>query len=92
MVELNNIDLTSYVVEGMMSVIEPLMPYLLNAIFFMFLFEVIKWLWHNLHAFLCFEESARERRKAHKRIDNIVDFISNIIDLMSNSNSDDKHK
>lgn len=77
---------------GVKATLTPLEPLLANFIFASAAIFIIKMLSRKIHDFLCFEESARERKKSHKRIDNIVDFISNIIDLISNSKPNDKYK
>lgn len=77
---------------GVKATLTPLEPLLADFVFATAAIFIIKMLSRKIHDFLCLEESARERKKSHKRIDNIVDFISNIIDLISNSNPNDKHK
>lgn len=92
MTGLENIDLTSIVLESFMATIEPLKPYFAEAVAGLIVFGLVKWLWHKLHDFLYIEESAKERRKAHKKIDSAVDFISNTSDLLSSLKSNSEHK
>lgn len=92
MLELSSIDLTKYFFDGMSAAFEPLKPYIVGAIASLIVIGVLKWILHGIYDFICFEVSARERRKAHKKIDNTVDFISNIADLLSNLKSNNKRK
>lgn len=88
MIDFGYTDVFKYLYVG----IEPLIPYVVPyvAVFLLgeLIYAIIKCASHRVYDFFYFHQSARERKKAHKRIDNVVDFVSNIIDLISTSKSD----
>ena len=88
---LDSIDWTKYLFDGMNALFEPLEPYIVGIIASTIVYGVLKWFLHRVHDFICFEVSAREQHKAHKRIDDTVDFFSNIADFLSNLRSDNKN-
>ena len=88
---LDSIDWTKCLFDGMAAVYEPLMPYIIGAIASAVVLGVLKLFIHKIYDFICFEVSAREQRKAHKRIDDTVDFFSNIADFLSNLRSNNKN-
>lgn len=50
--------------------------------------NIIKFILHKLYSFVNIGLTAREERRAYKKIDNIVDGVSNISDLASSLKSD----
>lgn len=88
---LDSIDWTKCIFDGMAAVYEPLIPYIVGTIASVIALGMLKWFLHRVHDFICFEVSAREQRKAHKRIDDTVDFLSSIADFLSNLRSDNKN-
>ena len=64
---LDSIDWTKCIFDGMAAVYEPLIPYIVGIIASTIVYGVLKWFLHRVHDFFCFEMSAREQRKAHKR-------------------------
>ena len=89
---LDSIDWTKYLFDGMAAVYEPLIPYIVGTIASVTVLGVLKLFIHKIYDFICFEVSAREQRKAHKRIDDTVDFFSTIADFLSNLRSGNKQK
>lgn len=89
---LDSIDWTKCIFDGMASVYEPLIPYIVGIIASTIVWGMLKWFLHRVHDFFCFEMSAREQRKAHKRIDDTVDFFSAAADFISNLRSNNKQK
>lgn len=89
---LDSIDWTKYLFDGIAIAFEPLKPYIVGAIASFVAIGFLKWILHGIYDFICFEVSAREQRKAHKRIDDTVDFLSDIADFLSNLKSNNKHK
>lgn len=65
--------------------IEPvIMPLIVTGLFW----NAIKFILHKLYSFVNIGLTAREERRAYKKIDNIVDGVSNISDLASSLKSD----
>lgn len=89
---LDSIDWTKYLFDGIAAVYEPLIPYIVGIIASVIALGILKWFLHRIYDFICFEVSAREQRKAHKRIDDTVDFFSDIADFLSNLKSNNKQK
>ncbi len=89
---LDSIDWTKCIFDGMAAVYEPLIPYIVGAIASVIALGMLKWFLHKVYDFFCFEMSAREQRKAHKRIDDTVDFFSAAADFISNLKSNNKQK
>lgn len=89
---LDSIDWTKCIFDGMAAVYEPLIPYIVGIIASTIVYGVLKWFLHRVHDFFCFEMSEREQHKAHKRIDDTVDFFSDIAEFLSNLRSNNKQK
>lgn len=89
---LDSIDWTKCLFDGMAAVYEPFIPYIVGTIASVIVLGVLKLFIHKIYDFICFEVSAREQRKAHKRIDDTIDFFSNIADFLSNLRSGNKQK
>lgn len=89
---LDSIDWTKCIFDGMAAAYEPLIPYIVGIIASAVVWGMLKWFLRRIYDFFCFEVSAREQRKAHKRIDDTVDFFSAAADFISNLRSNNKQK
>ncbi|MGN0595068.1 MAG: hypothetical protein ACI4I6_07910 [Hominimerdicola sp.] len=92
MIDIDPTEVLNLYLSGLTLLVEPIKPYIINAIFVAIVIFMLKCALHRLHDFFYFYQSSREQKAAHKRIDNAVDFISNLSDLISMSNSDKRQR
>lgn len=63
-------------------------PYVVSFIAAWLFWEIIKIVLHKLYSFVNIGLTARETKRAYKKIDNVVDGVSTISDLASSLKSD----
>lgn len=88
MVEFTSMQLLDYLFTGFKLLAEVLKPYAISALSGVALVFIVKFLFHRFYDFIYFFQTAREQKSAHRRIDNAVDFVSNVVDVISTSKSD----
>lgn len=68
--------------------LEALLPYIAPIIAAAIFWKIIKIILHKLYSFINIGLTARETKRAYKKIDNVVDGVSTISDLASSLKSD----
>lgn len=92
MIELDSAELVNELLASMIATAKPFMPYIAAVIVGEILYCIIKKFSHRVYDFIFFPISSREKKAAHKKIDKTIDAVSNAIDLISMTKSDNDRK
>lgn len=83
--DFSNIPICSDFLNAFWAVIS---PYVVSFITVWLFWEIIKIILHKLYSFVNIGLTARETKRAYRKIDNVVDGVSTISDLASSLKSD----